>query len=56
MKCHPTDQSSKEMNQRNKVAIVTGASSGIGKASAKQLAQAGYTVYGTSRRGDQARR
>jgi NAD(P)-dependent dehydrogenase (short-subunit alcohol dehydrogenase family) len=38
------------MNPSNKVAIVTGASSGIGKASAEQLAQAGYTVYGTSRR------
>jgi NAD(P)-dependent dehydrogenase (short-subunit alcohol dehydrogenase family) len=42
------------MNPNNKVAIVTGASSGIGKASAEQLAQAGYTVYGTSRRGAQA--
>lgn len=42
------------MNPSNKVAIVTGASSGIGKASAEQLAQAGYTVYGTSRRGVQA--
>jgi NAD(P)-dependent dehydrogenase (short-subunit alcohol dehydrogenase family) len=38
------------MNPKNKVAIVTGASSGIGKASAEQLAKAGYTVYGTSRR------
>ncbi len=42
------------MNPNNKVAIVTGTSSGIGKASAEQLAQAGYTVYGTSRRGVQA--
>ena len=42
------------MNPKNKVAIVTGASSGIGKASAEQLAQAGYTVYGTSRRAVQA--
>ncbi len=38
------------MNPKNKVAIVTGASSGIGKASAEQLTKAGYTVYGTSRR------
>lgn len=42
------------MNPNNKVAIVTGASSGIGKASAEQLARAGYTVYGTSRRTVQA--
>lgn len=39
------------MNPKNKVALVTGASSGIGKASAEHLTQAGYTVFGTSRRG-----
>src|SRR5438477_1222222 len=33
-----------------KVALVTGASSGIGEASAERLATAGYKVYGTSRR------
>jgi NAD(P)-dependent dehydrogenase (short-subunit alcohol dehydrogenase family) len=34
----------------SKVAIVTGASSGIGRATAEALARAGFTVFGTSRR------
>jgi len=35
----------------SKIAIVTGASSGIGAVTAEQLAKAGYRVYDTSRRG-----
>lgn len=37
--------------KNKRVALVTGASSGIGEASANKLLAAGYTVYGTSRRG-----
>ncbi|BES85214.1 short-chain dehydrogenase/reductase [Pectobacterium araliae] len=42
------------MTTKRLVALVTGASSGIGEASARKLLSAGYTVYGTSRRGAQA--
>jgi NAD(P)-dependent dehydrogenase (short-subunit alcohol dehydrogenase family) len=38
------------MTIKPKIALVTGASSGIGQATAERLAKAGYTVYGTSRR------
>ncbi|NHZ98505.1 oxidoreductase [Massilia sp. CCM 8734] len=37
----------------SKIALVTGASSGIGEVTAARLAQAGWKVYGTSRRGAQ---
>src|SRR5437763_16139584 len=43
-----------EASTKSKIALVTGASSGIGKAAAERLARAGYKVYGTSRRGAQA--
>jgi NAD(P)-dependent dehydrogenase (short-subunit alcohol dehydrogenase family) len=42
------------MKIKDSVALVSGASSGIGKATAERLAMAGYNVYGTSRRGGQA--
>src|ERR1043166_8562298 len=38
------------MKLKKPVALVTGASSGIGKATAERLTTAGYKVYGTSRR------
>src|SRR5438046_8854904 len=42
------------MKIKGSISLVTGASSGIGEATAKRLATAGYKVYGTSRRGAQS--
>lgn len=39
---------------QNRIALVTGASSGIGQVTAERLSKAGYKVYGTSRRGAHA--
>lgn len=46
--------SESEDMMKSKIALVTGASSGIGEATAKRLAGAGYKVYGTSRQGAQS--
>src|SRR5688500_19261318 len=48
--CEPRLQKEHMAKLESKIAIVTGASSGIGEATAERLAKAGYTVYGTSRR------
>src|SRR5205085_10221341 len=41
--------------QDRSVALVTGASGGIGEATARALAKAGYRVFGTYRKGPQSK-
>src|SRR5438093_12381697 len=47
---NPQNKEQIMVGETGQVALVTGASSGIGEAAARELVAAGFTVYGTSRK------
>src|SRR5437763_15108257 len=47
---NPQNKEQIMVGETGRVALVTGASSGIGEAAARELVAAGFTVYGTSRK------
>jgi NAD(P)-dependent dehydrogenase (short-subunit alcohol dehydrogenase family) len=51
---HARRKNSGKETMNSPIALVTGASSGIGEATARRLVLAGYKVYGTSRRAGQS--
>jgi NAD(P)-dependent dehydrogenase (short-subunit alcohol dehydrogenase family) len=47
--CQPTESSNMSDSNKGSVVLITGASAGIGQATAKRLSKEGFRVFGTSR-------